>query len=139
MCLILERNSPMPKKTQQYQHYYHGRGGYVPFYYEIMDSTAYKSLSPKSRCLLMELQRREFPNKNGFVGMSEKRAADILDCAENTASKAFEELINRGFIIRNFDGDYTRGLASEWIITYLQYQGREPTHDWKHYKIESQP
>ena len=103
-------------------------------YHGVWDSDAYRSLSSKARCLLLEIQRAEFPNRNGAVGMSERRAAYLLGCAENTASKAFEELIDRKFIERSFEGDYTNGLASEWIITYLPYRGNEPTDCWKYYK-----
>ncbi len=119
------------KKNKHLEHYYRDHGQWRPIYVKVLESEAFLSLSFKARCLLMLLQQHEYPNRNGQLGMSEKRAAKLLRCAPNTASKAFEELIDRGFIIRSFDGDYTRGMASEWIITYLPYQGREPTNEWE--------
>lgn len=103
-------------------------------YHHILDSEAYRSLTPKARCLLLELQYIEFPNRNGCVGLSEKRAAAFLNVAENTASKAFEELIDRGFIERSYEGDYSIGKASEWRITYLKCNSREPTNEWLYWE-----
>lgn len=100
------------KKNKPIQHYYK-MGKFTPLYHDVWDSDAYRSLSPKAKCLLSEIQRAEFPNRNGKVGMSEKVASRLLNCAENTASKAFEELLDRKLIERCYGGDYTIGLASE--------------------------
>lgn len=123
-------------KNQALQHYYKAYGRFTPIYHHILKSPAFRALTPKARCLLLELQYREFPNRNGRIGFSENDAAKSLGCAPNTASKAFQELIDKGFVERSFDGDYTRGLASEWILTYLPYKGREPTNDWRNWKSE---
>lgn len=119
------------KSNKKHLQHYYKRGQSFPIYYDVWDSKAFRNLTPKARCLLFELQKAEFPNRNGFVGMSEKRAAKLLGCVENTASKAFEELQEQGFIELCLDGDYTQGKASEWRITYIQHQGREPTNEWK--------
>ncbi|MCI5060187.1 MAG: hypothetical protein MRY79_03845 [Alphaproteobacteria bacterium] len=118
--------------------HYYKHGKFVPLYHRVMDSDAYQALTFKSRCLLIELQRLEFPNRNGRIGLSETKAADILGCSPNTASAAFQELIEKEFIIRSYEGDYTRGKASEWEITYLPCKGREPLDLWRDYKPEKQ-
>jgi len=110
------------------------KGKFIAIYEEILDSTAYKALSHTARALLIELYRMEFPNRNGMIGLSEISAGKKLSCASNTASKAFEDLIDKGFIERMFDGDYTRGKASEWRLTFLPYRGMEPTDEWKLFK-----
>ena len=109
-------------------------GGFVPVYYDLMDSPAYKSLSPKARCLMLELHRLEYPNRNGHIVMSEQQAAIALGCAKNTASKAFEELIDRRFIKKSQEGNWYLKKATEWTLTFLKVNGREPTDDWKDWK-----
>lgn len=117
-------------RKKKYDHY-RRNSGYISFYYDVWDSDAFQSLTPKARCLLLELQRKEYPNRNGEIGMSEKNAAKLLGCSENTASDAFNELQQQGLIERCYYGDYTQGKASEWRITFLQCRGREPTNEWK--------
>lgn len=118
------------KKNKHLEHYYKGKK-FVPFYKDVLKSDAFRELSCKSRSLLFDLQDIEFPNRNGHVGLSEKAAAELLGCSENTASKAFEELQEQGFLERSFEGDYTQGKASEWRITYIMCKGREATNEWK--------
>ncbi len=115
------------------EHYYK-RGKSVPAYHDIMDSEAYRSLSAKSRCLLLELQRIEFPNRNGRIGLTVQKAASLLRVVEDTASAAFNELIDRGFIERSLDANYLRGISREWRVTFLPCNGRPPTNEWKSYK-----
>lgn len=124
----------MGKKNNKDLAHYYTRGKFTPCYHDVMNSSAYRSLSFKARCLLLEMQKIEFPNRNGSIGLSEIAAAKLLGCAPNTASVAFDELLDRGFIERCFDGDYSRGIAAEYRITYLPYYGREPTDEWKKYK-----
>ncbi len=123
------------RKNRAIEHYYK-KGKYTPMYHDVLGSLAYRSLSPKARCLLLELQRLEFPNRNGMIGLSEKNAAKLLGVSPNTASNAFDELQNRGFVERSFEGDYTIGNASEWRITYLPCKGREATDEWKNWEPE---
>jgi hypothetical protein len=122
------------KKNKSLEHYYKKRGRFFPLFHDIFLSSAYRDLTPKARCLLHELQFVEFPNRNGRIGMSETKAAALLGVVPNTASKAFEELMGKGFIERMFDGDHTKGLAAEWRLTFLPYDGKEPSDDWKYFK-----
>tara|TARA_B100001989_G_C24541715_1_gene467986 strand:- start:755 stop:1162 length:408 start_codon:yes stop_codon:yes gene_type:complete len=126
------------KKKKEVSHYYKRGVCSTPIYHDVWDSPAFRVLSLKARCLLLELQKLEFPNRNGRIGLSETNAAKLLGCSANTASVAFEELLEVGFIQRSFDGDYSIGRASEWAITYLPVNGREATHDWKNYAPKKQ-
>jgi hypothetical protein len=125
------------KKRGQYRI----KGGYVSFPLAVLKSDAYLSLTSKSRALLVYIQSLEFPERNGRIGLSEANASKHLDCSPNTASKAFDELINRGLIVCYNEGCHLSGMAREWCITYLPVNGREPTDDWKEYrpKTESLP
>ena len=122
----------MSRKDKFRKHYRYGR--FVQAFYEIWQSDARRDLTTKARCLIVELQLLEFPKKNGQIGLSEVKAAELLGCSPNTASKAFQELIDHGFIERCYDGDYTKGKASEWRITFLRCGNREATNDWKYWK-----
>ncbi|MEZ5919209.1 MAG: hypothetical protein R3D66_04685 [Alphaproteobacteria bacterium] len=88
-------------------------------------------MSVNARCILDELQDRYFGNNNGRICLTVEDAAEEIGRSYNTAKTAFWELEEKGFIERMLEGDYRKGKAREWRLTYEQYQGREPTDDWK--------
>lgn len=84
-----------------------------------------------ARCILDELQNLHRPGRNGRIVLSVETAMTALNKSYNTVKSAFWELEGIGFIERMYEGDYTKGKAREWRLTYESCQGREPTDDWK--------
>jgi hypothetical protein len=85
----------------------------------VIDSTAYRALSPVGRSLLVEIARRFNGRNNGFIGMSVRDAAERLRVSKDTGQRAFKELEDLGFIVCASRGHFDRKSphASEWRIT----------------------
>jgi hypothetical protein len=111
--------------------------GFIGLPRHVFESLAYRSLSLKARCLLDEFQNLYRPNRNGRIVLPIEIAAERLGVAENTVRRAFDELQNKGFIIRTMDGDWSKGRAREWRLTYEPCNnGREPTDEWRLWEVE---
>lgn len=122
----------MAKKRAFFKYYKH-KGGITCLPNDVIKSPAYKALSAKARCLLLEMQHLWRPQINGRIVFSNKMAQERLNCAENTARDAFRELEKTGFIERILEGNWLKGNAREWRLTYQSYKGREPTNEWRSY------
>ena len=120
----------MAKKKNLHRRYKH-EGGFIGLPTRVFDSPAYRDLSLKSRCLLDELQKVHRAGLNGRIVFSIDMAAQRLSVTPKTASNAFQELVDHGFIERMLDGNWLNGQAREWRLTYEIYNGREPTDEWK--------
>lgn len=120
----------MASKRKLYNQFKH-EGGFVGLPRRVFTSIQYKSLSLAARCVLDEIQNLHRPQRNGRIVFSVESAAKSLGVCYNTAKKAFRELEGKDFIERMYDGDYSKGKAREWRLTYEACNGHEPTDDWK--------
>ena len=109
-----------------------GGARHVRDYEWMLASPAYRSLSCVSRCLLHELKRLYMGKNNGELFLSVRRAAKLLHVNKDTASRAFRDLRERGFIHSNVKSgfDWKRGQATTWILTEFEFAGRLPTKDF---------
>ena len=105
-------------------------GQYVIRHLEWLESDAYRSLSLTARCLLEEFQIVYRPGRNGRLVLPVLTAAERLGVCENTARKAFDELLGTSFIAISEEADWTNGRAREYRLTIEQYKGCEPTDEW---------
>ena len=103
----------------------HERGGFSGRYVRLMEymlaSEAWRSLDPVARSLYVEIARRyRGPNSNnGKLPYSVREAAAALSVGRSTAGRAFNLLIERGFIrVSKRSGISMKGLvATEWLQT----------------------
>jgi DNA-binding transcriptional MocR family regulator len=86
----------------------------------LQNSPAYLSLSCAARALLVEITRLYNRRNNGQIGLSVRRASERCNIARGTASRAFAELQERGFIECATQGAFSRKAphASEWRLTF---------------------
>ena len=96
-------------------------------------SKAYKCLSGKSAKLITVLQDVYNPNEY-VVHYSTKRAEEAMQMSHPTVCKAFQELMDKGFIELIGLHDWMNGKAREWRLTWLPFNGREPTDEWQFWK-----
>jgi len=116
-------------KSSQYKR----PGGYLRKWEEVVKSPAYRDLKPPARCLLEELQRICW-GRNGQIGMSTKRASELINVSEPTASKAFYDLVAHGFIVLTKGHLWQERQAREWRITCEPSgNNREPTDEWQNW------
>jgi Helix-turn-helix domain len=75
-----------------------GTGGFVQLHNYVLKSLAWRSLSLPARCALIEILSVYNGRNNGQLGMAVRYLAERLGCGKTTASRALEELEQKGFI-----------------------------------------
>ena len=109
------------------------KGGdpYIRHFRWQLSCPAWKALSMTARCLEMELKAIYNGSNNGELFLSVREAANRLGIAHNTASKAFKELEEKGFIIAKQKGHFKQKVrhASSWILTEFECNGQLATKD----------
>jgi hypothetical protein len=72
----------------------------------VINSAAYRHASLPARAVLIELAALYVGTNNGRLGLSVRQAATLLNCAKDTASRAFRELSNKGLIEAAYIGNF---------------------------------
>jgi hypothetical protein len=85
----------------------------------VMETAAWKSLTPKARAVLVEVASRYFGTNNGRIALSVRDAAEACNINKDTAAKAFKELIEKGFLVCKSPGGFSLKMrhATEWLWT----------------------
>ncbi|MEJ1378786.1 MAG: hypothetical protein RPU32_12550 [Candidatus Sedimenticola sp. (ex Thyasira tokunagai)] len=66
------------------------------------------------------------------MSISTKHAKKLLNVSEPTASKAFYELVDHGFLVLTEGELWQERRAREWRLTFEPgVNNREPTDEWK--------
>jgi len=98
---------------------------------EYVASPAYQDLSTAARCLFHEFLRIYRPSRNGSLSISTRKATALINVSEPTASRAFHELAEHGFLKLNQEAQWQQRMTREWTLTTEPCNGREPTDDWR--------
>lgn len=115
----------------------HKSGTFTQLLHHMQRSEAWRSLSLPARAVWLEIQGRYNKSNNGLISLSCREAADLCNICNDTASRAFNDLIDRGFIRVARDSSFaTKRLSRIWRLTHLDdnRNGHKPTDEWKHYK-----
>jgi hypothetical protein len=92
---------------------------YVKLDHWMLDSAAWKVLSPNAKAVLIEIWKRHNGTNNGSISFAVREAQEI-GVGRNTAQRAIKELIDLGFLrIAQPSGFDQKRLAREWTITAL--------------------
>lgn len=104
----------------------------------VMATMAWLSLSAAARALYVELLRRYNGHNNGQISLSVREAARLLHIAKDTASKAFKELEEKGFVKRNVCGSFNwkRRHATTWILTEYEFDDEPATKEFARWRAE---
>jgi hypothetical protein len=107
--------------------------------HSLMRSSAYRSLSPNARSLLLELAMIENGSNNGTLCLSVRDAADRMGVGDTTAAtNAFNELESMGFIacaqtshfaVKAGEGSRARRWRLTWLST--PSESMAPTHEYQ--------
>ncbi len=103
---------------------------------EMMQSPAYRNLKPIARALMDELLLIYQGSNNGQIFLEVREAARRINCHKDSASRAFHELAEHGFIKLTRGDMWQSRKSREWRITFVYHQGREPTNDWMRWEPE---
>lgn len=92
---------------------------YFQIHYYMVNSPAWLALSAQARAVYVQIGSRYNGENNGKLALSVRDAARECNIAINTASKAFKELVDLGFIEETRHGGLSRKtrIASEWRLT----------------------
>jgi hypothetical protein len=91
---------------------------FIQLYRYLLDCSAYVSLSPHARAALIEVNRGYDGSNNGKIVLSVRTLADRLDCNKDTACRALQELVAKGFIEPRIKGAFSLKFrhATEWRL-----------------------
>jgi hypothetical protein len=115
---------------------------YAQLFHWIRLTEAWRSLSPYSRLLYVEIRGRFNGSNNGDISMSHREAMALLNCSNVPAITGFKELEDRGFIRPVLKGGFSwktradgKNRATTWRLTELPQNiptsDLTPTYDFK--------
>ena len=117
----------MSKSSKQRDH----EGPYYMIFECYLDSPAYRDLKPPAKALLIEFLRICYPvARNGHLSISVSNASKLLNVSKPTASKAFHDLAEHGFLVLTEGQYWQERKAREWRLTIKSCIGRDPTNEW---------
>lgn len=112
-------------------------GRFARLDHAMLNTNAYRALSPNARSLLVELTMLENGSNNGSLYLSVRDAAYRLGVADlAAASRAFDDLTALGFIEMTKDAHFKVKAADKsrarcWRLTWVPGPGRKaPTSDF---------
>jgi predicted transcriptional regulator len=102
-----------------------GRSGklarYLALPHWMMGSAAWRSLLPVERAIQIELMSRWVGpgSNNGSIPFSVREAAEAVNVSKDTAARALQILVEKGFLSRTSRGAFSRKgrHATEWLVT----------------------
>lgn len=113
------------------------KGGdrFVKLIYPLLESPAYKDLSPEATRILTEIMRRHNGMNNGEISLSVREAGKVAHCSKSTAGQKLIELQTHGFIAVVKKGRKTVRHATTWRITSERTMNgtseKPATNEWK--------
>jgi hypothetical protein len=99
----------------------------------VMNSQAWRGLSPQSRCVYVELKRLYNGRNNGQLGFGARGAAAAIGMSASSANRFLKELEEHGFIRRQTESSFgQKRLTIEWCLTECRNDvlSEPPTKDF---------
>jgi hypothetical protein len=97
-----------------------GAKNWVMLEHYLLDTPAWRHLTPNARTVYLELKRRYNGRNNGLISYSAREAGDALSGKHHsTGARALLELQEHGFIVVTEDSNFDRKLklAREYRLT----------------------
>lgn len=117
-----------------------GEGQYAPLPYGMLKSDAWRDLSGSAVKLFLELHTRFNGSNNGNVRLSYEEAAEALGMGKATVHRAYRDLVVKGFLVLENEGNFYHRQAHEWRLTTKPTQGakgrKDATNEWHRYRRE---
>ncbi len=114
-------------------------GQYLPLPYAQLKSAAWRSLSGSAVRLWLELHTRYNGGNNGTLTLSYAEAGETLGMGKATVQRAYAELVAKGFLALEREGNWYNRRAHEWRLTTKSMQKAKSkvlaTQDWRNYRL----
>jgi hypothetical protein len=115
-------------------------GQYVPLPYGQLKSEAWRSLSGAAVRLWLELHTRYNGGNNGVLTLSFAEASEALNMGKATVKRAYGELVAKGFLALEREGNWYNRRAHEWRLTTKPMQTARgkvsATQDWHGFRAK---
>lgn len=102
-------------------------------------SAAWSSLSPNARAVYLELKWRYDGMNNGRIGLGERELSTELHIGRDTARRALNELIEKGFLKKAKASGFSvkHRAATEWLLTEYpcDVTGELPTKEFTRWHL----
>ncbi len=111
-------NNQNNKKDRARRRGRHDGPNFIQLFRYMLNCPAYVSLSPAARSALIEVNRGYNGSNNGRIVLSVREVAGRVGCHRDTAAKALQELVAKGFIERRTKGAFSMKFrrATEWRL-----------------------
>ena len=94
---------------------------FLQIFHFVYDCAAYRDLDTVARTLYAAIRRRYNGSNNGTIALGCRDAADELNVAPRTVSRAFRDLEEHGFVRVGADSTFDqKRLSREWLLTELR-------------------
>lgn len=107
------------RHARRHQKRHHSNGPhFIQLFRYMLDSPAYVSLSASARSALVEVTRGYNGANNGKIVLSVRDLAKRMSCTKDTAWRALQELVDKGFIEPRIRGAFHLKFshATEWRL-----------------------
>ena len=124
-------------RKKKFQLPFDKRGGVVVMSRFMLNHENYLTLPAQAKILMQLMQEQWRDEKEVDYGIRE--ASKKIPCAMNTASKAFNLLRQRDFIVlvdESLFSSRTNSKSRTWRLTWTPWQYKEPTHKWEQWGNE---
>ena len=114
------------------------RGGVLVMPLRLIKSLAYQGLTSQAKVLMMQMQVHWRNDKLVDYGIRE--AMKKVPCSDKTASKAFDQLQERGFITcmeESFFSSRTQSKARAWRLEWMPFNDNPPINTWEDWADEN--
>lgn len=87
----------------------------------VLQSPAWKHLTPNARCIYVAVKERYNGKNNGEISFSAREAGEALNLSHHTGNRALAELIEHGFLEVTEESNFNRKakLARCYMLTEL--------------------
>jgi hypothetical protein len=106
-------------------------GQYAGLPYAMLRSPAWRSLGGSALKVLLELHTRFHGANNGDLSLGLDEAAKTLSIGKATAKAAFDELVEKGFLLLIKKGTFARRHASTYALTFKPIATNPRTDNWR--------
>ena len=93
--------------------------------------SSWRKLSPHAVAIYIQICAIYNGRNNGQITFSYRQAAEQIGCSKSSASRAFKELVDCGFLAVEKLGNWYGRQATEWRLTTYRCNERMPTNDWQ--------
>jgi len=114
------------------------KGGVVVVPRRMVESNCYTTLAPQSKVLmiLMQLHWRAYD----YIDYGIREAMEKIPCSDKSATKAFNQLMERGFIScmeQSFFSSRTQSKTRSWRLEWMPFNDKPPRNTWENWADEN--